>query len=345
MNMNEKNEDCLTGECPEIIEDRSIDRIKLSEGSGGKEMHLLISKFSSDFYRSDKWKNLFDDSSSYDFGDKKLLFTTDSYIVTPIFFPGGNIGKIAFCGTVNDLAVLGAKPIGLSLSFVLEEGFSKKEFFEIVKTLSELSNKYKIPIVTGDTKVMEKGSVDKIIINTSGIGLADFILDKEIEVGDSVIVSGGLGEHGTALLAKRFELETDLETDSKPLHEEINEIKELIKQSKDITRGGLASILNELVGKNKVGFMIDEEKIPMKQEVRALCEILGIDVYSLACEGRFLCICSKNNEKEVVDILKRYNSLATCIGNVKIDEDVIAQTKFGKKMISMPSGNIVPRIC
>jgi hydrogenase expression/formation protein HypE len=266
-------------------------------------------------------------------------------VVTPIFFAGGNIGKIAFCGTVNDLAVMGAEPLGISLGLLLEEGLPKKDLHKVLKTIGDLSKKTGIPVVTGDTKVLEKGSIDKIVINTSGVGISKKILDTPTKVGDKIIVSGGIGEHGTALLARRFELETDIVTDSKPIWPEIKSISNLIKQAKDITRGGIAAVLNEIADKEGKQFLIQEEDIPLKEEVRALTEILGIEAYSLACEGRFVCICSAENEKEVLDKLQKHNKMAAVVGTVGEGKGVIVQTRFGQKILNTPSGNIVPRIC
>ncbi len=393
--------------CPAPFFDADNGIVKLSEGSGGKETIRLISKFQSFFYSGKEnsmdysnkkeiignnenkncnknryanktkgkilyaWKNQSNDSATIKISNKYLAFTTDSYIVTPLFFPGGNIGTLAFCGTANDLSMMGAEPIGISLGIVIEEGFPKKDLFEIIKTIGDYSKKYKIPVVTGDTKVMEKGSLDKMIINTSGIGLADFVLDKKIEPGDKIIVSGSIGEHGAALLSKRFELSSGIKTDSKPLWEEINCIKGLIKCAKDITRGGLASALNELLinnenedaampnpdkkqnineHKNKsTGNMIlvYEEKIPLKKEVRGLCEILGIDIYSLASEGRFVCVCNKRNAEKAVKMLSKFDKSASIIGEVleSTGNAVVVKTMFGKRILNMPSGNIVPRIC
>lgn len=341
---NKKTEDCLTGECP-TIEEWDVNVVKLSEGSGGKEMGALIQEFQKHFKNHGKWQNISDDGASIDVDGNKMVLTTDSYVVTPIFFPGGNIGKIAFCGTVNDLAVMGAKPLGLSLGLVLEEGFSKKELFEVMETIAELSKETGIPVVTGDTKVIERGGLDKIIINTTGLGIADPVLDEPAEVGDHIIVSGGIGEHGTALMAKRYELEASIKTDSKSLWDEISEIKDNIKQARDITRGGLAAVLNEIASKNKVQLFIQEEDIPMHDEVRALTEILGIELYNLACEGRFVCVCAPDKSEVVLKSLKKYNKLATMIGVVQTGKGVNVQTRFGKKLLSMPSGNIVPRIC
>ena len=338
-------ENCLTGECPPAKDIADGNLVKLSEGSGGKEMHKLVSEIRKCFFSDSAWRNTDEDSASMKFAHGNLLFTTDSYVVTPLFFPGGNIGKLAFCGTVNDLVVMGAKPLGISLGLVIEEGFSKHELFEIMRSIGKLSEMYNIPVVTGDTKVMDKGSVDRIIINTSGIGFAENILDKPCESGDKIIVSGGIGEHGTVLIAKRFEIETSLETDCKPLIEEMMAIKDLVKKAKDITRGGMASVLNEIAQKDSVQIFIQEESIPIKQEARALTEILGIDIYSLACEGRFVCVASNDNALEVVRILKGFNCLAEIIGEVKEGKGVVVQTRFGKMVLGMPSGNIVPRIC
>jgi len=343
--MNTPKQNCLTGACPPIIS-RNMHTIKLSEGSGGREMQSLISEVRKRFPETSAWNNLRDDAATFPIGkEKHIVFTSDSYVVTPIFFPGGNIGKLAFCGTVNDLAVIGAAPTGLSFSCILEEGFSKDEFFEIIDTIASLSKQTGIPIVTGDTKVVERGGVGKIIINTSGIGITKHILSDPIQVGDRVIVSGGIGEHGTALLAKRFELESSIETDSKPLHEELIATGPFIKQAKDITRGGIAAILNELAEKNDAGIAVEEELIPLHDQVRALTEILGIDAYSLACEGRFVCITSPKNAEKTLSILRKFNPSASDIGKITNEKNVTIQTRYGKTLLAVPSGNIVPRIC
>ncbi|MBN1157101.1 hydrogenase expression/formation protein HypE [Candidatus Woesearchaeota archaeon] len=321
------------------------DIIKLAHGSGGKEMNELIKKLG--FSYRGRWQNFDDDSATFEIGKKheQLVFTTDTFTVTPIFFPGGNIGHIAFSGTVNDLLMMGAKPLGLSLGIVIEEGFPKEELQEIIGTIKAISEKTKIPIVTGDTKVMEKGKLDKIIINTSGIGIAKRLLAEKPIPGDKIIISGGIGEHAIALLSKRFNYETTLITDSKPLVEEINSVKCMIKVAKDPTRGGIAAILNDISEKHNVGILIEEEKIPMKEEVKNVSEMLGIDPYELACEGRFVCIASKENAGIVEKKLKQFNKDAGIVGEITDDNKVILQTILGKRILSMPSGRIVPRIC
>jgi hydrogenase expression/formation protein HypE len=324
----------------------SKDIITLAHGSGGKEMQELIDSFK--FTSRAGWENYDADSASIDISDdKKLFFTTDSFVVDPIFFPGGNIGHLAFCGTVNDLVVMGANPLGLSLGFVIEEGFPKIDLMKIIDSIDKLSQKTKIPIVTGDTKVMEKGKIDKIIINTSGVGIAgrDEALTRKVEVGDKVIISGGLGEHAVALLSKRFDYETTIVTDSKPLVEEINSVKHLLKMAKDPTRGGIAAVLNELAMKHKFGILLNEESIPAKKEVRKVAEMLGINLYELASEGRFICISAKENAREVEKKLKKFNEDAKIIGEITEGNKVIMQTILGKRILPQPVGRIVPRIC
>lgn len=319
--------------------------ISLAHGSGGAEMNQLIRTLSQDFSYQGLWQNQNDDAASYPLGDLQLVFTTDSYTVSPIFFSGGNIGKLAFCGTVNDLAMMGAKAKALSLAYIIEEGFPYQDLLTINKTIAKLSQIHQIPIVTGDTKVMSKGQVDKIVITTSGLALTQSLLNKNIAIGDKIIISGSLGDHGAALLAKRFDFETNLKSDSQPLYQEILAIKKLIKQARDITRGGLASILHELSAKNNLGFFIEENNIPIKKQVQKIVEILGIDHFTLACEGRFVCICDPHLAPKVLRILQKFNHEAQIIGEVIKEKKVILKTKYATRSLELPTGNIVPRIC
>ena len=340
-----KKDTCLTGACPTPqAPDPAL--VKLSEGSGGRDMLHLIDTIAGHLtYRGD-WENTDNDSATLKLpSGETLVFTTDTYVVTPAFFPGGNIGKLAFCGTVNDLAMMGAEPLGLSMGLVLEEGMPKSELNEILATVGQLSKEHKIPVATGDTKVMERGALDKIVINTSGVGLVKEPLQEALKPGDKIIFSGGIGEHGTALLAKRFELEIDLITDSKPLREEIAAIKDDIKQARDITRGGVAAVLNELAVKNRVKFYLEEEAVPIKSQVCALTELLGVEAYNLACEGRFVCFADADKAEVVVKKLKKFNGMAAIVGEVREGSNVEIQTRFGTKLLSMPIGELVPRIC
>ena len=328
------------------MENSKKDIITLAMGSGGIEMDELIKSFK--FDNRGNWLNYDNDSATFNLNkNHKLVFTTDSFTIDPIFFPGGDIGKIAVCGTINDLSVMGAEPIGLSLGFVIEEGLPKADLQKIVESINKISIETNIPIATGDTKVMEKGKLDKIIINVSGIGIVknEVFLDKEIKPGDKLIISGGLGEHAVALLSKRFDYQTNIITDSKPLLKEMREIRKHIKFAKDPTRGGLAAVLNEISGKYNIGFNLVEEDIPAKKEVRKVTEMLGINMYELACEGRIICICSSENADIVVSKLKQYNPDAAIIGEVTLDKKVVLKTFLGSRILPHPSGRIVPRIC
>ena len=322
------------------------DFITLAQGSGGKEMADLIQSFH--FSNRSGWNHVDDDAATFPISkDERLVFTTDSFTVDPLFFPGGDIGHLAMCGTINDLVVMGADPLGISLGFVIEEGLAIKDLNRIVRSIDSISKEYKIPIVTGDTKVIERGKIDKMIINTSGVGRvknAD-LLTKPISIGDKIILSGGLGEHAVALLSKRFAYETTVVTDSKPLIREIQAVKQYLKIAKDPTRGGIAATLNEICEKHQIGMILDEENIPIKSEVNNVVEMLGINVYDLACEGRFISIVSPDDADKVANHLKRFNKDAAIIGEIIKDDKVIVQSILGKRILPAPMGRIVPRIC
>jgi len=318
-------------------------KITLSHGAGGKEMEDLISGFG--FNNRGKWKNCDNDSANLDLGDRQLVFTTDSFTVDPVFFPGADIGHLAFCGTVNDLVVMGAEPVGISLGVVIEEGFSIKDLDRIMKSVRELSEKTAVPIVTGDTKVMDKGKLDKIMINTSGVGLAQSVLETEIVPGDKVILSGSLGEHAVALLSKRFDYETSIESDSKPLIDELNAVKGMIKVAKDITRGGLAAVLSEIIERDKMGMLLNEEYIEVKDEVNQVCEMLGLNVFDLACEGKFVCVTAPSLASSVQNALLKFDKDAVIIGEVTNAGRIVMQTVLGRRILPKPQGRIVPRIC
>ncbi|EKD49706.1 MAG: hypothetical protein ACD_63C00067G0001 [uncultured bacterium] len=320
--------------------------INLSHGSGGKDSLELVGEILRRLKFDKKWIDKDDDAAALKFRGEYIVFTTDSYIVDPIFFAGGDIGKLAVCGTINDLSVKGAEPLGLSLSFVIEDGFSKKDFDKILDSISKISKKEKVPIVTGDTKVMEKGSVDKIIINTSGIGLAKkLIRNSGLSIGDVVVLSGSIGDHAVALLSKRFDYDSNLKSDCAPIFKEVNSVKKYLHACKDPTRGGIASVLNEIAEKSRVKIVIDEEAIPVKKETRAVSELLGLDVYSLACEGRFVCGTSLKNFDKVLKTLKKYSKDASIIGKVEKGLGVVLKTEFGERFLDWPEGKLVPRIC
>ena len=305
-----------------------------------------------------KWKNTGDDGATYDIGKEKLVFTTDAFIVDPIFFPGGDIGKIAMCGTINDLAMMGARPIGIGLSIVLEEGFPMKDLKKIMASIGKVSRETGIPIVTGDTKVTEKGKIDKIEITTSGVGLAkDIISNSGMQVDDYVIVSGDLGEHTVTLLASRFNYKTKIKSDCRPLNGEIEKVGRYLNACKDPTRGGLAANLNEMAEKSRVKVVLDEKTLPYKKETVAVTELLGLDIFSLTSEGRFIASVSPKNIKKVLTILQKFNSEAKIIGHVErparhasatadAGVGVFVKTEIGGlRRIEVPRGKLVPRIC
>ena len=322
--------------------------VSLDMGNGGREMQELLDSFLGKFNRSN-WKNSQDDAATLNLpSGENLVFTTDSFVVSPFKFPGGNIGDLAFSGTVNDIVVMGADPLGISLSLIIEEGFPIEDLEEIIETISCLSRTSGIGIATGDTKVVEKGSLDKIVINTSGVGITKRVLNEKIEPGDKVIVSGSIAEHAVALLSQRFDFQTSVTTDSKPLNEEMKEIRDLIKLAKDPTRGGIASTLNEIAINNKVEIIIEEKEIPIQKEVKAACKLLGIEAYDLANEGRLICIVKKENANQVLEKLRTFNSSAQIIGEVSAPREkgiVLLKTDLGTRILSIPSGKIVPRIC
>ena len=316
-------------------------------GGGGQKSSELISEIRKIIKNVGKWKNTGDDGAVFDLGKEKLVFTTDAFIVDPLFFPGGDIGKIAMCGTINDLSMMGAKPIGISLSLVIEEGFSMDDLKRIINSINDISKKTKIPIVTGDTKVTEKGKIDKIEITTAGIGLVkDVINNSGAKVGDLIISSGDLGEHAVALLAQRFDYKTKLKSDCKPLNIEIERVGKFLTASKDPTRGGLAANLNEIADKSKVKIILNEDKLPYKKEVIAITELLGLDIFSLASEGRFVASVNRKDSEKVLRILKKFNSEAKIIGEVLKGRGVYIKNNLGTlRRIEVPRGKLIPRIC
>lgn len=337
---------------------KQYSNITLDMGGGGLKSAEIISNIRKNFPKSSKWKNIEDDGASFELGDssielgtdffaKKLVFTTDAFIVDPIFFPGGDIGKIAICGTINDLAVMGAKPIGISLSLVIEEGFSAEDLKKIMQSIGAVSKKTGVPVVTGDTKVTEKGKIDKIAITTAGVGLAQKIIPNSgAKAGDLIISSGDLGEHAVTLLAQRFNYQTKIRSDCQPLNKELETVGKFLNACKDPTRGGLAANLNEIADKSKVKIILEEKSLPYKKEVVAVTELLGLDKFSLASEGRFIASVSEKNIDKVIEILRKFNREAGVIGKVDKGRGVFVRTELGSlRKIESPRGKLIPRIC
>lgn len=328
-----------------------MQKILLSHGGGGEEMNNLINK---------TIFKIFDNEILSQSNDSAILgngfaFSTDSYVVTPIFFSGGDIGKIAVCGTVNDLCMVGAKPLYLSCSLIMEEGFSMDELKRILVSMADTARDCGVKIVCGDTKVLPKGKCDKIFINTSGIGK---IICKDIGIGKikkgaKVLLSGDIGRHGSVVFAARDEilLQSELESDCKPLVDVTIEILSSgIKPQcmRDATRGGLSAVLNEFSSFCEVEILIYEEHIKISSEVMGLCELMGFEAYDLANEGTFVIIVDPKDEDKTLQILKKFDSNASCIGEVTDNKEsrVILKNIYGsQRFLELPKGELLPRIC
>ncbi|MFH1729458.1 MAG: hydrogenase expression/formation protein HypE [Pseudomonadota bacterium] len=337
-----------------------MNNIALGHGAGGKIMHQLISNIVTKGI-SNPILNRFDDSAVFENqGSSRLAFTTDSFVVSPLFFKGGDIGKLAVCGTVNDLAMSGATCKYLSLSFIIEEGFSIDELNKICTSIKECTEEAGVQIITGDTKVVEKGKGDGLFINTSGLGFIENdnlkISSHVVKAGDAIILSGYLGDHEMSILSARreYEIELDIASDVSPLNgviKSLHKFEDKIHCLKDPTRGGLASALNEISYNSNINIEINEEQIPIRKETLGTCDLLGFDPLYLANEGKFICVCSQDIANEVLKELKKhpYGEHAAIIGNVIKTEDkprVFLNTTFGgKRIVQMLSGVQLPRIC
>lgn len=350
--------------------------ITLAHGSGGKATHQLVEGLFLEYLRNPILEKLEDQAvfsishqvnktnSVNKLDSLRFAFTTDSFVVNPIFFPGGDIGKLAIYGTINDLAMSGAKPLYLSAAFIIEEGFLVEDLKKIVQSMQIAAQEAQIQIVTGDTKVVEKGSVDKLFINTSGIGLIESdvqISSTLAQAGDKVIVSGTIGDHGTTIMIARgeLELEADIKSDTTPLNflvqDIINEVTSLGKLNslhclRDPTRGGIATTLNEIALSSNVYIEIYQNNIPIQEEVNGACEILGLDPLYVANEGKLIAIVSSDVAEQVLERIKK-NPLgqnASIIGEVKSTPSAIVAmvTSFGgSRIVDMLVGDQLPRIC
>ena len=331
--------------------------ISLNQGSGGKFTHELIEKV---FIKRFGMTEPLTDSAIIKETGFTLAFTTDSYVVDPLFFPGGNIGKLAVCGTVNDLAVSGAVPGYISASFIIEEGFPLDDLIGITESMAEEAAKAGVRIVTGDTKVVGKGKCDKLFITTSGTGIlkpdrVHISTGSRVKPGDKVIINGPLGNHAIAVLSARNDLSfsTTVTSDCASLNHLINTVLQgcmEIHFMRDLTRGGLATVLNELAGMIKSGIMINELSIPVDDPVKGLCEILGFDPLYLANEGKVLIVAGAGEEQRVLDILRSdpFGKDSEIIGEIIQDKHelvVLNTSAGGKRIVDMPAGEQFPRIC
>lgn len=332
------------------------DSILLAHGSGGKLSHELVEKKFLPFLANPALNKL-DDSAIFE-ASGRLAFTTDSYVVNPIFFPGGDIGKLAVCGTVNDLAMNGAKPLYLSLSAIIEEGFLLSELEQIVQSIKKAAEEAEVSIIAGDTKVVNRGQADKLFITTSGVGIISPGVDisgANARAGDKVLLSGTIGDHGIAVMSQRegLRFSMTLESDCAPLNKLVSQLLEIsprIHCLRDPTRGGLATTLNELARQSKVGIVVEEAKIPVKEEVKAACELLGLDPIYVANEGKMVVVVDPADADKILAQMKKngYGRDAAIIGEVTNEHQgkVVMKTKLGpSRIVDMLSGELLPRIC
>ena len=332
--------------------------VDLSHGSGGRAMAQLISGL---FHQAfgNEWLARGNDQSAFDVRTGRMVMTTDAYVVSPLFFPGGNIGSLAVHGTVNDIAMSGARPLYLSASFIIEEGFRFSDLKMIADSMGDAARAAGVHIITGDTKVVEHGKADGVFISTTGVGVLPDGLDlsaEKAEVGDRVLLSGSLGDHGVAIMSKRQNLAftTEILSDSAALHDLVANMVEAggsgIHLMRDPTRGGLAATLNEIAHQSGVGFCLQEEAIPVKPEVAAACELLGLDPLHVANEGKLVAIVAPDAADAVLAAM-RAHSLgrdAADIGEAVSDDHRFVQmsTSFGGgRIVDWLSGEQLPRIC
>jgi len=332
----------------------SNDRVSLGHGSGGLLMSRLIKEVILKYFNNPIIKHL-EDSAELKIKKQRIAFTTDSYVIDPIFFPGGDIGKLAICGTVNDLAMKGAVPQFISFSLIIEEGLSFQDLEEILKSASQAAKKARVQVVCGDTKVVEKGKADKIFITTSGVGIIKINLCKEkVKVGDKVLVSGTIGDHGIAVMNERLNLglKSNIKSDVAPLNLITNKLlnnTNAIHFMRDPTRGGVVSVLNEMVDNLKLGIMLNEVSLPIKKEVVGACEILGLDPLYIANEGKFVAVVDKRNAKKILKKIRSHplGKKAAIIGEVvKKPYGVWLETKIGgvHPLLQLEAEGL-PRIC
>jgi hydrogenase expression/formation protein HypE len=331
--------------------------ITLNQGSGGKQTHRLIEDV---FVKRFGLTEPLTDSALVRNAGTDIVFTTDSFVVNPLFFPGGNIGKLAVCGTVNDLAVSGAVPVCLSAAFIIEEGLPVSDLVEIVQSMADEAEKADVKIVTGDTKVVEKGKCDRLFITTSGTGSIDpdqwhISTGERIKPGDKLIVNGPLGNHALAVLGARNQLsfETPVVSDCASMNHLIGKVMKIsgkIHFMRDLTRGGLATVLNELAAMIGAGISINEEAVPVDDPVKGLCEMLGFDPLYLANEGKILIVTGAGDELKILDILRSdpLGKDSNIIGEIVEDRRsrvILNTVSGGKRILEIPSGIQLPRIC
>jgi hydrogenase expression/formation protein HypE len=345
----------FTPACPIPIQ--QYPHVLMAHGGGGKLMHqLLESVFGKAF--SNPILDTRHDSAQFAISPGKLAMTTDSYVVRPLFFPGGDIGSMAVHGTVNDLAMSGARPLYLSTAFIIEEGLPMETLWRIVCSMRDAAHRCGVQIITGDTKVVDKGKGDGLFINTTGIGVIEHALNiapKNVQPSDAVIVSGDLGRHGMAIMAVRegLQFESQIESDSAPVHEPVMALVNAgieIHCLRDLTRGGLASALNEIAEAAGVKIAIEEKQVPVREDVHAACEMLGLDPLHVANEGRFVAFVAEKDADRALQIMRacEVSAASATIGKVADQSAALVTLKSAigaSRILDMSSGEQLPRIC
>lgn len=346
-------------------------RINMTHGAGGEAMQKLLADVILSQLKDERAEvglNELDDSGVMD----DIVFTTDGHTVKPLFYPGGDIGKLAICGTINDICAMGADPVALSLGLIMEDGLEMDDIAKIMESIGQTCTESGVPVIAGDTKVVEKGAIDKMMITTSGIGRAGeplmknnsvlqektgreqkWLQDCNLRNGDDIIVTGTLGDHGIALMSFRegYGFETTLKSDNAPLNKLMSEALKVggIVAAKDPTRGGLANTLNEWADKSKIGIIVKEDELPIKQQVRSASELLGIDPLEVGNEGKMvICVIPEMTDNVLATIKQsEYGRDAKVIGKAtgEVKRVVLETVIGGKRIIEAPVGDPVPRIC
>jgi len=342
--------------CPLPIDDHP--RVVLAHGGGGRLGRALVEGVFLEAFRNPALEELHD-GAVLDLAGGRLAFTTDSYVVRPLFFPGGDIGSLAVHGTVNDLAMCGARPVGLSAGFILEEGLPMEDLRRIAQSMRAAALAAGVPIVTGDTKVVDRGKGDGVFINTAGVGVVPpgiTISPRRARPGDALLLSGPIGQHGIAVLSVREGLafETRIESDSAPLHDLVARVLdaagEAVHVLRDPTRGGVASATNEIAASAQVGIALDERAIPVPEEVRGACEILGLDPLYVASEGRCLAVVAAGRAEAALEAMRAHplGRRAARVGGVVGEHPgrVVLRSRIGgSRIVDMLAGDQLPRIC
>ncbi|MBE6494290.1 MAG: hydrogenase expression/formation protein HypE [Methanosphaera stadtmanae] len=337
------------------------DKINMVHGAGGEVMQdmigdIILGNLSKTSVNGGIGLEALDDGATIPLDDDHVVVTTvDSHTVQPLFFPGGDIGRISAAGTLNDVSVMGVKPVALTNAMVISEGFPRSDLDTIMKSMNEACEEVDAAIISGDTKVIDQDKLDGIIISTSGIGIGkkeDIVTDAGLEVGDKVIITGSVGDHGMAIMSKRegFGYDTELKSDVAPVWSMVEAAKKVgtLTAMKDPTRGGIANALNEMANKSGVGMLLDEEKIPIKDAVNAVSEMLGIDPFEVANEGKVIMGVKADTAEDVLDAIQKtkYGKDAQIIGEVTEGKHVIMETVIGgERLIEPPMADPVPRVC